>query len=37
MSIKNGYTRINNTLLWAPLQLPKSQRLVFTCLRIESL
>ena len=36
MSIKNGYTQINNTLLWASQQLPKGQRLVFMCLRIES-
>ena len=36
MSIKNGYTQINNTLLWALLQLPRGQQLVFTCLRIES-
>ena len=36
MSIKNGYTQINNTLLWALMQLPKRQQLVFSCLRIES-
>ena len=36
MSIKSGYTQINNTLLWALMQLPRGQRLVFTCLRIES-
>lgn len=31
-----GYTQINNTLLWALMQLPKPQQHVFTCLRIES-
>ena len=36
MSIKNGYTKINNTLFWALMQLPKREQLVFTCLRIES-
>ena len=36
MSVKNGYTQINNTLLWALMQLPKSERITFTCLRIES-
>lgn len=27
---------MNNTLLWALMQLPKRQQLVFSCLRIES-
>lgn len=36
MSIKNGYTQINNTLLCALMELPKWQRLTFTCLRVES-
>ena len=36
MSIKKGYTKINNTLFWAVMQLPRAEQLVFACLRIES-
>ena len=36
MSNLNGYTQMNNTLLWALMQLPKRQQLVFWCLRIKS-
>ena len=36
MTITKGYTQINNTLLLALLELPKGQRLVFGCLRINS-
>ena len=36
MPIHNGYTQINNTLLLALLELPKPQRLVFGCLKVNS-